>query len=144
MQLEIDGLFLLKRLELGFCVNRQTIKIVEIDAPNLEKLLLSENGIPFSLKINEKTCELTVLDSTCSGKNFSRMFRGCPKLEPLVLRRCPKKCKIALSIQKIKRLVIDACHSLVITDTEAPKLSSMKFINNGCPLYFVETGKLQY
>ncbi|KAJ1390964.1 Leucine-rich repeat domain superfamily [Sesbania bispinosa] len=125
------------KLEVGFC---KMLVRVEIQAPSLRKLVFSENRITrredefyMDLRIDSETCEalreLTLCNSTIRGKAFSTMFSKCSNVESLVLDRCVHFYRIKIASQRLRKLVLRRCFHLLITDIEAPNLTSFNFCN---------------
>ncbi|TKY64405.1 F-box/LRR-repeat protein 13 [Spatholobus suberectus] len=127
----------LKKLEVGFC---PMLESVEIRAPSLEKLVLSEikrrrdsreDVFCMALSIDSETSEnlkeLTLCNSSIRGLTFTRMFSRCSNVESLVLDRCMHFFKIRIASQKLRKLVIKRCFDLLVTDIEAPNLTSFIF-----------------
>ncbi|KAJ1380545.1 Leucine-rich repeat domain superfamily [Sesbania bispinosa] len=120
--------------------NINWLERVEIQAPSLEKLVFSEkkrtrldDEFYLDLRIDSETCEalreLTLCNSTMRGKAFSTMFSKCSNVESLVLDRCVHFYKIKIASQRLRKLVLRRCFHLVITDIEAPNLTSFNFCN---------------
>ncbi|KAL2337998.1 hypothetical protein Fmac_012444 [Flemingia macrophylla] len=124
----------LKFLEVGFC---SLLESVEIQAPKLEKLVLSEikrrrgDDFHMDLSIDSETSEnlreLTLCNSSIRGIAFTRLFSGCSSVESLVLDRCMNFFKIRIASQKLRKLVMKRCFDLLVTDIEAPNLTSFIF-----------------
>ncbi|KAK7294302.1 hypothetical protein RJT34_17189 [Clitoria ternatea] len=133
----------LKLLEVGICPRLES---VEIQAPSLEKLVLSEikrerwDEFYLVLNIDSQTCEnlreLTLCDSTLMGKTLSNMFSRCTNVESLVLDGGMHFFKISIASQKLRKLVVRRCYDLVITEINAPNLTSFVFCNYLPPGHF--------
>ncbi|XP_057425704.1 F-box protein At3g59000-like [Lotus japonicus] len=134
--LKVSGLSHLKHLEIDSCNH---LTSVEIQSPGLVKLVLSEikrrrlDNFILGLEIDSQTCEtlkeLTLCNSTIRGSIFSRMFSGCTNVESLVLDNCVHFFKITILSQKLKKLAIRRCFDVLITDINAPNLTSFSFCN---------------
>ncbi|KAL5176323.1 F-box/LRR-repeat protein 13 [Glycine soja] len=124
----------LKLLEIAFC---EMLKSVEIQVPSLEKLVLYEikrnRGDDFcmALSIDSETSEslreLTLCNSTIRGITFTCLFSRCSNVESLVLDWCMHFFKIKIASNKLRKLVVKKCLDLLVTDIEAPNLSSFLF-----------------
>ena len=133
----------LKRLEVGFCPRLES---VEIQAQGLEKLVLSEikrtrfDEFYLGLSIDSQTCEtlreLTLCNSSIRGITFSRMFSKCSNVESLLLDRCVHFYKITIQSQKLRRLVVRRCCDIVMTEIEAPNLTSFSFCTLPPPTFY--------
>ncbi|RDX58105.1 F-box/LRR-repeat protein 13, partial [Mucuna pruriens] len=136
----------LKVLEIGFCPRLES---VEIHAPSLEKLVLSEikrsreYRFCMGLTIDSETCEslreLTLCNSTIRGLTFTRIFSKCSNVESLVLDRCMHFFKIRIASHKLRKLVLKICFDLLVTDIEAPNLTSFTFCNYLPPGYYADS-----